>query len=189
MPEGAAMLLYERARSEAQNILKVESVDSCGLDDLRRIASTWEATVTVTPLEPGLSGFILKEEYSNPRIYINSLDFEQRQRFTLAHEIGHLIDRNVIAKDPEYSFLDKRGGECDLHEFFADEFAGELLMPEEHIRWWDNQGKSDYEIARKFGVSMPTLQKRRERLDHLAHVLELAGQAHETPQGWTHTEG
>ncbi|MHC9941634.1 ImmA/IrrE family metallo-endopeptidase [Corynebacterium diphtheriae] len=61
---------------------------------------------------------------------MNSNEPEVRQRFTLAHEIGHLVEREHLGKDVEYSFIDYRNnGKCDLHEFYADEFAGSLLMP------------------------------------------------------------
>lgn len=157
-------LLWQAARSEAQNIRKASNIGNTGLADLIKIASKWEASVSVVPLEPGLSGFIIKEADSTPRIYINSGEPVVRQRFTLAHEIGHLVDRNVIARDPDYSFVDRRGAKYDLHEFFADEFAGELLMPEAKIKQWEAAGKSDYEIAEQLGVSVIALNKRMERL-------------------------
>lgn len=158
------MLLYEQARQEAINIRKASSVGQYGLDDLKKIATRWDATVSVLPLERGLSGFIHKPANESPRIYINANEDPLRQRFTLAHEIGHLVERNVIAQDDDYSFIDNRGKEYDLHEFFADEFAGELLMPPNDILKLHEQGNSKYEIAKKLGVSVPALEKRLLRL-------------------------
>ncbi|MHC9618419.1 ImmA/IrrE family metallo-endopeptidase [Corynebacterium diphtheriae] len=84
----------------------------------------------IPPLDPTISGVVVKEDEQNPKIYINSNEPEVRQRFTLAHEIGHLVEREHLGKDVEYSFIDYRNnGKCELHEFYADEFAGSLLMP------------------------------------------------------------
>ncbi|WP_371830336.1 ImmA/IrrE family metallo-endopeptidase [Corynebacterium diphtheriae] len=47
----------------------------------------------IPPLDPTISGVVVKEDEQNPKIYINSNEPEVRQRFTLAHEIGHLVER------------------------------------------------------------------------------------------------
>ena len=158
------MLVYEKARQEAINIRQVSEVSREGLESLMRIAARWGASVKVEPLEPGLSGFIHKPSGECPRIYINASEDPMRQRFTLAHEIGHLVERNVVAKDDDYSFVDRRSDSYDLHEFFADEFAGELLMPAEDIARFYSQGLPKYQIAKKLGVSVPALEKRIARL-------------------------
>ncbi|CAB0830263.1 hypothetical protein FRC0295_00106 [Corynebacterium diphtheriae] len=99
--------VYEAARREAQQILKAMPIDM-GLECLKDIAARWNATVSVVPLEEGLSGFIIKESGTDPRIYLNALESQQRQRFTLAHEIGHLVEREAISGDRDYSFIDYR---------------------------------------------------------------------------------
>lgn len=161
-----AELLYERARREAQQIRRSARVGTSGLRDLIDIAETWGASVSVDAMEPGLSGFIIKNA-GDPaaRIYVNGNDSAERQRFTLAHEIGHLVERDSLAKDNEYSFMDYRNAknEYNLHEFFADEFAGELLMPAgPFIRTVRDHG--EFTAAKRFGVSVPAVQKRLRRL-------------------------
>ena len=105
---------------------------SHGLDGLTQLAQDkFEATVLVAKLSQGISGFIFKEEEENPEIYINSSEPPVRQRFTLAHEIGHLVERTMVAGDYDFSFMDSRRpnpNDYNLHEFFADEFAGALLI-------------------------------------------------------------
>lgn len=158
------MLAWQSARQQAANILRAGRVGP-GLSDLYDIAAQWEATVSVTRLDEGISGFIIKDADEPPRIYINSEENAQRQRFTLAHEIGHLIDRDQIANDLEYSFMDYRSNKnYDLHEFFADEFAGALLMPEPDVLdCVEAEGK--YVAARHFDVSIPALDRRLMRLE------------------------
>lgn len=155
--------VYEIARREAQEIRAATRI-TCGLNELIEIAERWNATVTVTPLENNLSGFIIKEHGTDPRIYINSQDTEERQRFTLAHEIGHLVERAEVSSDSDYSFIDYRKSEgYNLHEFFADEFAGELLMPAaEFIDTYQENGA--FGTARYFNVSVPAVNRRLIRL-------------------------
>lgn len=161
-----AELLYTRARREAQRIRSSADVGSRGLADLVHIAEKWGASVSVDPMEPGLSGFIIKNAGDpDARIYINANDSPGRQRFTLAHEIGHLVERQSLARDNEYSFMDYRNEKngYNLHEFFADEFAGELLMPAGPlIRIVRERG--EFAAAEHFGVSVPAVQKRIRRL-------------------------
>lgn len=159
-----AELLWRRARQEALEIRKATPVGSYGLDDLKEIAQMWDARVEEAPLEDHVSGFIIKQADTDPKIYINMFDTEQRKRFTLAHEIGHLVERESIAADPDYSFMDyRKTDEYNLHEFFADEFAGELLMPAGRlIEIYSQQGAAV--AAKHFGVSVPAVNKRMQRL-------------------------
>jgi Zn-dependent peptidase ImmA (M78 family) len=87
-------------------------------------------------------------------IFINASDVRERQRFTIAHELGHYfmhVDKN---SDPDYvsvSFrLDRNPKERE-----ADWFAAELLMPEERVRkeHGGNKATSLSRMARKFDVS------------------------------------
>ena len=74
----------------------------------------------------------------NAKAFIDKEEPGVRQCFILAHELGHFIERTVIAKGDEYGFEESRMygcGENDYfpHEFFADKFAGAILMPESKV--------------------------------------------------------
>lgn len=57
-----------------------------------KIARNLGINVEIVPLDPETAGFILKEAFeANPTIYLNARDGVQRQRFTLAHELGHFM--------------------------------------------------------------------------------------------------
>lgn len=158
------MLAWQSARSEARAIRAAVPVSKHGLGSLTEIANMLGAEVWVRNLDPDISGFVVKEPSKSPEIFINALDAPQRQRFTLAHEIGHLIDRMKLAEDDDYSFIDHRASKhYDLHEFYADEFAGELLMPADRF---DEiiQEQGEYAAAAEFGVSLPAVRKRLSRL-------------------------
>lgn len=84
----------------------------------------------------------------------------------MPHEIGHYIERTDVADDPEYSFADLRTpSSYDLHEFFADEFAGAFLMPEDEIvAMLNKEDATLIGIAEQFGVLVPAVKRRRNRL-------------------------
>lgn len=82
-----------------------------------------------------------------------------RQRFTIAHEIGHFIlDHNtVVCSVDDRSLKDPR----KLNEKQANIFASELLMPERWLKTYWPQMKSDYQaMAKKFQVSGEAMFRR-----------------------------
>lgn len=161
------MMLYQSAREQAAAARQLTPIYSDdGLESLIRLAGIFNAVVHVYPMKDKYSGVLLKKnEHAAPEIYINSKEPLPRQRFTLAHEIGHLVERTVVAGDPDFSFVDLRSGEgYDLHEFFADEFAGALLMPADDLNQTIGERGLAGAVAR-FGVSVPAIQKRLARLE------------------------
>lgn len=85
------------------------------------------------PLQSDLSGFLYRDG-TNVVIGVNTSQPEVRQRFTIAHELGHFflhhddalhVDRAVQAK--LRSTLSSAG--TDPEEIEANWFAAELLMP------------------------------------------------------------
>lgn len=161
------MLLWQHARERA--IYFRERIGKPGgpLTDeyLEKIAALFETEIKIQQLKAGVSGAVFKDEDAPATIFISSEEVHERQRFTIAHEIGHLVERAEIAKDNEYSFIDYRGGtEYDLHEFYADEFAGELLMPAKTFLQ-DMEMMDEVELALHYHVSIPAVRKRQHRLE------------------------
>jgi Zn-dependent peptidase ImmA (M78 family) len=82
-----------------------------------------------------------------------------RQRFTLAHEIGHY----VLGHDPTWSAFEPRSIESprQVNEKQAQIFASELLMPEPQLKkYWAELNKDYKSMARKFGVSEEAMFRR-----------------------------
>ncbi|KFI55462.1 ImmA/IrrE family metallo-endopeptidase [Bifidobacterium callitrichos] len=99
------------------------------------------------------------------RSYVETSESETRRRFTLAHELGHYVERVDVSDDNDFSFVERREpSRYDLYEFYADEFAGALLMPEWQFLGMLDEGRSFIDIAARFGVSLDAARKRRERL-------------------------
>lgn len=86
------------------------------------------------------------KQYDKPRIYVNSLRPEVRQRFTLAHELGHVIipwHIGNIVSHTDVTRGDEANFDCQLSrgdsfeyrqiEGEANRFAAELLIPTEWL--------------------------------------------------------
>lgn len=158
------MLLWKAARKKATEIRAGFGNDPLNFDDLLHIAGIFGVTVHIRPLKPEYSGVIIKEENAPADIYINASEPKSRQRFTLAHEIGHLVERTDVANDDDFSFVDTRAEDkYDLHEFFADEFAGALLMPETALLR-EVAAQGEYRAAEHFGVSISAVRRRLDRI-------------------------
>lgn len=157
------MLVKDKARLDAKRVL--EETWAAGLPvDPERIASQLDILVTRLPLEAGISGMLRVEPYG-AEIFVNSADSPARQRFTIAHEIGHWYERTSRGLY-DFNVIDYRSTEnYDLHEFYADEFAASLLMPTRELRSALDDGLPIPLIAARFNVSVPAAKMRVERLD------------------------
>jgi Zn-dependent peptidase ImmA (M78 family) len=86
-----------------------------------------------------VSGMLFREEGKQSVIGVNASQAATRQRFTLAHELGHwqlhpgrvvILDRPVrINRRDSVSSM-----ATDREEIEANDFAANLLMPEEAVR-------------------------------------------------------
>ena len=162
------MLLWQAARQQAEELGRVfNPAKDHGLGKLTELAENrFEATVLITPeLSPDVSALVDKDTCTPPEIYINAREPRSRQRFLLAHSIGHLVERISIAEKHSFSFLEKRNNDYDLCEFFADEFAGALLMPEKPLMEVIDSTNSHLTAACVFDVSIFTVRKRLARIE------------------------
>ncbi|KAM9863020.1 hypothetical protein ACI1US_01022 [Leucobacter sp. BZR 635] len=155
------MLVKEAAQLAARRVLKDRWDDSFPVDPIA-IAAAYGIEVSFESLLPGISGAIVAKP-GDVKILIEENENFGRQMFTAAHELGHFIERRDKG-DNEYSFVERRTNEYDLHEFYADEFAGNLLMPEDEFRRVWGIYESEYMIASHFGVSPSAAAHRKRRL-------------------------
>jgi len=96
-------------------------------------------------------------------IAVNRDDTWGRQRFSLAHELKHLIDHPL----KEALYHNGRFGSAHLQaERSADYFAACLLMPRVWVKraFYDEGIRSELALARRFQVSVAAM---RVRLDQL----------------------
>lgn len=154
--------------------------------DLTKLAIHLEVSVHKEELEDEISGMLVIKD-GNKHIIINKNQHPNRQRFTIAHEIGHLA---LHHKDGDQLFVDNKiavyhrvgtpshqaysspGSLTDLSdEKEANYFAASLLMPEALLRSYIDSRQLDisdeldiYLLANAFGVSEQAMSIRLQNL-------------------------
>lgn len=111
-------------------------------------------------------GLVLKDS-KNAVIYYSSDDSVNRQRFTIAHELGHICN-NLIPDSNDYPYIDWRieeESETD-REKVANIFAGELLIPLPILKdvYMSMTFPFSSDLAKRFGTSINVME---ERLNYL----------------------
>jgi len=106
--------------------------------DIKRIAQEHKIMIRMQSLEDAVSGvLVIKEGYAI--VGVNEGHHPNRQRFTLAHEVGHLLlhsrsSKVFIDASPVF-FRDEKSSEgTELQEIEANAFAAELLMPRKILK-------------------------------------------------------
>lgn len=147
---------------------------------VEKIAKSLGARVRFSPFDDELSGFIFVKD-GVPIIGVNSLHHQNRQRFTIAHEIAHLqLHPHRITSEVH---VDKRYTEPVLKrdassasgneqlEVEANQFAAALLMPGDILNDLVEESPIDIEdetsieeLAKDFVVSKAALQNRLRNL-------------------------
>jgi Zn-dependent peptidase ImmA (M78 family) len=156
---------YDPAR-EAERILATVWGRRFPVDPVL-IARRLGIDVREAPLSANVSGALVKKLGQDPRILLNASDHPNRQRFTCAHELGHFVSREE-APD-EYEFVDLRdtvwsAAGSQPEEVFANQFAANLLMPEDEVRRLEEQGYTPTQMAVYFGVSQDSVHFRLKNL-------------------------
>ena len=102
---------------------------------IERIAKDLGIRVQYAPFDGDLSGMAFIKD-ATPIAGVNSLHHPNRQRFTLAHEVGHILLHRALIESEVH--VDKgslrrdtlASSGVDPVEIAANAFASELLMPE-----------------------------------------------------------
>jgi Zn-dependent peptidase ImmA (M78 family) len=165
--------------SKAKNLLQKSGFSEAPVD-VERIATNLGVVVSRTPADDDISGFLFRQPDGSAIIGVNALHHSNRQRFTIAHEIGHFelhkfdqvhVDRSIIKLRSKVSST----GE-DSEEIEANRFAAELLMPEEFLlkdleesTVIDlNDERRMQQLAKKYQVSVQAMTNRLVSLGYLS---------------------
>lgn len=124
------MIRYPDARAKANSLLTMFSIATRPVD-VELIATKLGFKVVPYDFPDTMSAVVRIYEDGQKVIGVNKNQAEVRQRFSLAHELGHYLmghenfSHDQIVIDPERKYQDPNF----LMEQEADEFAAELLMP------------------------------------------------------------
>lgn len=132
------------ARTLARRLVKKAGTDQPPISlwkIIKHIQST--SNLSVLPYDFGnkVSGMLVMTD-EKATIGYNNEQHWHRRRFTIAHEIGHLLMGHVCSNDPN-----------DHREKEANEFAAELLMPLSILKKDFQQIKVLKTLAEKYTVS------------------------------------
>ena len=129
------MIQFDDIATHVRNLLRDQNIEEAPVP-VEEIGNALGALVRYCPFDEELSGMIYIKG-ARPIIGVNSLHHPNRQRFTIAHEVGHLVlHRHLIA---DHVHVDKRflvllrdansATGTQRMEMEANRFAAELLMP------------------------------------------------------------
>ncbi len=180
-PQGAPFPVREPADAEAA-AMRLRAAWNLGGEPVPNLAEFLEERgIKIIPLEFGesVSGLMCKARGAKggdvPVIIVNKDDTGERQRFTLAHELGHLV-------------LDAPPGAKG--EKLAHWFAGAFLMPAETL--WQEVGKHRnelsigelFELKALFKLSVQAITYRLKDLQIISGPLFKKLFDHFVEQGW-----
>lgn len=131
------------ARTQAEKLIDRLNIDTNSLPiDVKKIAESLNLTVTFANLGDDVSGLLISDGM-NAQVVVHESNNEKRQRFTIAHEIGHHYLQHQFEKGEHVHvdrghYISQRGPKAsdgtDLKEIEANQFAASLLMPTKLIR-------------------------------------------------------
>jgi Zn-dependent peptidase ImmA (M78 family) len=111
-----------------------------------------------------ISGMLIKDKETNKfGIYVNRKHSAVRQRFTIAHEIGHFLsykhqshsfnELNNAGGIEDYAMSFRKENSFSIAETEANLIAAEMLMPEDKIEKMKENNLTIEEMADEFFVS------------------------------------
>lgn len=122
------------AEKKAYQLLEEHNIDTYPVP-IDTIAENLKVRITKESLEDSVSGLLYRTN-NVAIIGINSYHSDTRQRFTIAHELGHYImhEGDSVHVDLKVNFRMKiTSTTIDMREIEANAFAAALLMPEKLI--------------------------------------------------------
>lgn len=170
---------FRLARRRAEELITAVGITEVPVA-LDRIAKHLNASVQYKPFDGDLSGLMRRNPDGTAIIGINVSHPLTRRRFTLAHEIAHLVLHSDEKLHVDSSFPvafrnESSGLGTDDLEIEANQFAAALLMPEEFLRRdiIEADHTNDFEdvigtLARRYRVSAQAMGIRLNALGLLA---------------------
>jgi Zn-dependent peptidase ImmA (M78 family) len=157
--DGARQSPKDVLKKASEHGLKVLPVDIVGIIKLYNLVLCRE------PMDDEISGYLERRGHTWV-VGVNSLHHPRRQRFSIAHELAHFL----LHSSSQHEFVDKtylryQDEATDPMEREADQFAGELLMPENAFRELVTQGiTSVTDLSDRFDTSSVAIRYRARQL-------------------------
>lgn len=162
-----------------REILTANSIQEPSID-LNRIAKFANISIHTKELNDAVSAALDLRDNNRPLILVNKFHSNLRQRFSIAHELGHFYLKHnpgSVHIDSKILFRRKDSDDDDRKkEREANQFAAELLMPTDWLMQEFQDGlvsnyelweKEDFisELSLKYQVSVSAMAIRLEELN------------------------
>lgn len=156
------------------------------INDLEKVIENYGIKVLYSNMslfdEPSsISGYSLVNDDGKPEIVVNVNHVEGRRRFTMAHELGHIIlhwnypNKKLNKEDVNILYRDNSSEDTtNERETEANEFAAQLLLPLEFIsnslpksinEYDDDEfGKLVSRVSKVFNVTRPFARRQLNKL-------------------------
>ncbi len=163
------MLSLKAIRTKALHLLDEFSVVEPPVP-VRKIIEGHVLTIEEVDREDSYDGELVAHQR---KIRLNRRRPLTRQRFTLAHELGHWVLFHADRLHEEESDLDEYGDDAppptklarEIHDEEANKFAAELLMPATWLpEHWKEYGRDAKKLATLYQVSEEAMWYRIEAL-------------------------
>jgi Zn-dependent peptidase ImmA (M78 family) len=159
---------FSLARRKAAELLRAGQVTRPPVP-VEMLATLVGAVICYEPFAGQLSGMVHRQPNGSAVIGVNSLHAETRRRFTIAHELGHLLlhtdeDFHIDETFPVKLRDEVSSMAIDEHEIEANQFAAEILMPLTLLAHDRSELPVDLEsdeaitrLAQRYGVSVQAM--------------------------------
>lgn len=153
------------AVSEAKQVLKKYALEEEMPVDLMKIAKGEKVNVMHADFDYTSIFGVIKKNSDGIFVFLNDGEEHRRERLMLAHILGHYFLHLSAYKEIQFY--------CDYHyssdwvnhkESEADEFARQLLMPENKVKSMAARGCSVEEMEDTFQVPAPAMKERFEQV-------------------------
>lgn len=136
--------------------------------DLEAVARELAIPVEYCNLGINIAGKITRDWQASPKsgftIQINSMQHQNRQRFTLAHELAHYVLHRDLIESGVIDDTMYRSGMSSYLETQANRMAADIIMPIELVRERRQAIPSTEALASEFGVSKAAMNIRLDGL-------------------------
>ena len=138
--------------------------------DIKKLIKDYGIEILQEDMDHAISGYIERRQ-TGWVIGVNKYHSEQRQRFTLAHEFAHYILHSQKVEEKHQDQVLFRTNEVNSIEVEANDFAGELLIPQEKFKQFISEGISKIgELSDRFNVSISAIRYKAYKLGYLNRV-------------------
>ncbi|MEB3245549.1 MAG: ImmA/IrrE family metallo-endopeptidase [Vampirovibrionales bacterium] len=166
------MRLDDQVYTKLQEILK-DTYDSHKVD-FNRLCQKLNVSVFMADfVDQDINGMVKRQANDSFEVYLKKTHSKNRKRFTLAHELGHIISYRADSFSKEKlsleGYLERRTqSKRDIAEIEANEIAACILMPEEFLESLISKLKNPTlkELSEEFGVSSAAMSVRLNKLGY-----------------------